>query len=98
VDKESQTTSLIHYITQEYLQKVPGSWFDDPQADIVISYLTCLSFAASADGPRPTNEEFEARLGEYGFLDHTDQYCGSHAHSCQSASIEKQALLLLTDG
>ena len=97
VDEESQTISLVHYTTQEYLRKVLGSWFDDPQADIVRSCLTYLSFTAFADGLCSTDEEFETRLREHGFLDYAARYWGIHAHSCQSASIEKQALLLLAD-
>ena len=97
VDKESHAISLVHYTTQEYLQKVLGSWFDDPQAEIVRSCLTYLSFTAFADGLCSTDEEFETRLREYGLLDYAARYWGSHARSCQSASIEKQAFLLLAD-
>ncbi|KAH7137668.1 hypothetical protein EDB81DRAFT_625409, partial [Dactylonectria macrodidyma] len=44
VDERSQTVSLIHYTTQEYLERTRANWRPDADAAIATSCLTYLLF------------------------------------------------------
>lgn len=44
VDEESKIIRLVHYTTQEYLERTREKWFGDAHRDLAITCLTYLSF------------------------------------------------------
>ncbi|KAJ7235793.1 ankyrin repeat-containing domain protein [Mycena rebaudengoi] len=71
VDKESSVVRLVHYTTQEYLDKIQAKKFSDAQTEITCTLLTFLAF----DGYPESSWESEnlPPLVEY------SQYCLAHA-------------------
>ncbi|KAF2465937.1 purine and uridine phosphorylase [Lindgomyces ingoldianus] len=80
VDEESNIIWLVHYTTQEYLEKTWSSWFPDAQKDIIKAYVTYLSYNVFQTGFCQSDKEFEARLQTNILYDYAARYWGHHAH------------------
>ncbi|KAM5361879.1 hypothetical protein ACJZ2D_012824 [Fusarium nematophilum] len=82
VDERSQTVSLIHYTTQEYLERTRADWRPDADAAIATSCLTYLLFPAfdvefsEVDEDSP-GERADGQL--YPLLDYSKEYGALHA-------------------
>jgi hypothetical protein len=88
VDKESNIIRLVHYTTQEYLERVRESWIPDAQQEIASTCLTYLSFRSFSHGSCPSNVEFKSRLEQYPLLDYAARFWGIHARSVQEQVSE----------
>ncbi|PMD60184.1 ankyrin repeat protein, partial [Hyaloscypha bicolor E] len=62
IDEESGIIRLVHYITQEYFERIQRQWFPDAQINITTMYVTYLSFNEFESGICPNDKEFEQRL------------------------------------
>ncbi|KAJ7038944.1 ankyrin repeat-containing domain protein [Mycena alexandri] len=71
VDKESSVVRLVHYTTQEYLDKIQAKQFPDAQTDITRTLLTFLTFDGYPDSS--WNSGNLPPLADY------SQYCLAHA-------------------
>lgn len=82
VDERSQTVSLIHYTTQEYLERTRANWRPDADAAIATSCLTYLLFPVfdieflEVDEDSP-GERADRQL--YPLLDYSKEYGALHA-------------------
>ncbi|KAJ4318651.1 hypothetical protein N0V84_006739 [Fusarium piperis] len=82
VDKRSQTVSLIHYTTQEYLERTRTNWRPDADAQIATSCLTYLLFPVldveflEMDKDSP-DERADRQL--YPLLDYSKEFGALHA-------------------
>ncbi|KAJ7016332.1 hypothetical protein C8F04DRAFT_1202503 [Mycena alexandri] len=84
VDKESSVVRLVHYTTQEYLDKIQAEKFPDAQTEMTHTLLTFLTL----DGYPDTSWDFEdlPPLAEY------SQYC--IAHAAGQAEVQLREILL----
>lgn len=85
--QEDDTVTFIHYTAHEYFDRRTPSLFEDARIIIAQTCLTYLSFKDLAHGASTSDEDFEARLRQYPFLDYASSYWGIHAHS-QGASSQ----------
>ncbi|RYP44940.1 hypothetical protein DL768_008646 [Monosporascus sp. mg162] len=79
VDEESNIIRLVHYTTQEYLERTQGKWFPNATTEIAIVCATYLSFSAFESGFCLTDEEFKERLRSNPLYDYAATNWGHHA-------------------
>ncbi|KAF2727038.1 hypothetical protein EJ04DRAFT_529760, partial [Polyplosphaeria fusca] len=79
VDEESGVIRLVHFTTQEYLERIRKTWNPGAQLDIASTCLTYLSFDDFKNGSCSTDAELEGRLQQNVFLDYAARYWGLHA-------------------
>lgn len=96
VDQESNIVRLVHYTTQEYLERIRPVYFPDAQRNIYASCITCLSYSVFLDGYSLNDKDFEARLQQDPFLDYAAQYWGFHARDSDQ-EIHNLTLAFLTN-
>ncbi|KAF2686652.1 hypothetical protein K458DRAFT_297429 [Lentithecium fluviatile CBS 122367] len=79
VDEESRVVRLVHYTTQEYLERIRETWNPRAQLEIASTCLTYLSFNDFKYGSCSTDAELEEQLQQNVFLDYAARYWGLHA-------------------
>lgn len=79
VDEESSIVRLVHYTTQEYLERTLIDWYPDAQSKITIACVSYLSFTVFETGFCMTDHEFEERLRSNPFYHYAAQNWGHHA-------------------
>lgn len=97
VDEESQIIRLVHYTTQDYLEKIRGDWNPDAKCDIASVCLTYLSFKPFRSGSCPNDAAFEDRLKQNKFLDYSARYWEQHVAAVQERTSELAMALLQDD-
>lgn len=98
VDPESGIIRLVHYTTQEYLERVGAEWNPDAQLNIARSCLTYLSFDTFKSGGCSTDKKLEERLRQNEFLDYASKHWGEHTVTVQdNLNIREMINSLLTD-
>ncbi|KAN0102723.1 hypothetical protein V8E51_011036 [Hyaloscypha variabilis] len=97
IDKESGIIRLVHYTTQEYLERTRRHWFLDAESEITTVCVTYLSFAIFRSGICPTDKDFKQRLQSNKLYDYASNNWGHHAREalilCQGVIefLQKQA-------
>ncbi|OCK96438.1 uncharacterized protein K441DRAFT_552403, partial [Cenococcum geophilum 1.58] len=95
VDEGSNVIRLVHYTTQEYLERTLTSWCPNAHADITKICVTYLSFDAFTSGFCETDEKFETQLQSYVLYDYAAQNWGHHAREASTqATMELEHLIL----
>ncbi|KAK3371579.1 hypothetical protein B0T24DRAFT_629559 [Lasiosphaeria ovina] len=79
VDEESSVIRLVHYTTQEYLERTQCNWFPEPESDITTTCLTYLLFDAFEDGICHTDSEFDKSLQLNPLYEYAARSWGHHA-------------------
>ena len=79
VDEESGIVHLVHYMTQEYLERTKEYWFSNAETDIANICVTYISFSAFENGICRTDDEFERRLRSNPLYDYVTHNWGHHA-------------------
>lgn len=93
-DPQSGIVRLVHYTTQEFLEKIRDSRFPTAQADITRACLTYLSF----DHPRYYNERYRAILHNVEsrpFLSYAAQHWRDHMRACPETNFSELILQIL---
>ncbi|KAL3459648.1 ankyrin repeat-containing domain protein [Aspergillus heterothallicus] len=95
VDRESSIIRLVHYTTQEYLQRTQQQWF--PNGEVVVSQhcLTYLLFDDFKQGPCTSDRQFEGRLLAHALYDYAARNWGHHARTADTPEVETLSLALL---
>lgn len=88
--QEDDTGTFIHYTAQEYFDRRAASLFEDVRISIAQTCITYLSFDDLAQAASTSDEDFEARLSQYPFLDYASSYWGIHAQSHEASSQIQQ--------
>jgi ankyrin repeat protein len=91
IDKESNIIRLVHYTTQQYLERTWTFWFSDAQTHIANVCVTYLSFNAFEIGICQSDEEFEARLQNNVLYSYAAENWGYHAYA--ASSFERSLVL-----
>ena len=95
VDEESDVIRLVHYTTQEYLERTLTSWCPNAHADITKICVTYLSFDEFTSGFCQTHEKFETQLQSYVLYDYAARNWGYHAREASTqAKMELEHLTL----
>ncbi len=79
VDEESGIIRLVHYTTQEYLERTQKQWFPDAESAITTTCVTYLSFIVFETGFCTTDRQFEERLRLNPLYDYAARNWGHHA-------------------
>lgn len=87
VEEESNAIRLIHYTTQEYLERNQDTWFPDCQNSMGLACVVYLSFDTFRDGRCVNEARFKARLKHNPFYDYAARYWGYHI---SDASLQSQ--------
>ena len=90
--RESDTLGLVHYSTQEYLERRGAEHFPSASQEILRCCLTYLMFDEFNSGPCKTDEEMENRLKDKPFLRYAAKHWGYHA---QGQPEESDEILIL---
>jgi hypothetical protein len=87
VDKESSVVRLVHYTTQEYLDKIQTEKFPDAQTEITRTLLTFLAFDGYPDS--------SWKSGNLPPLVEYSQYCLAHAAGQPEDQLKENLLAFL---
>jgi hypothetical protein len=79
VDEESGIIRLVHYTTQEYLERTQKEWFPKAQSNITETCVTYLSFHVFESGLCRSYKEFEQRMASNKLFDYAAHNWGHHA-------------------
>jgi hypothetical protein len=94
VDEESDVIRLVHYTTQEYIERTWTSWFPNAQKDIIMICVTYLLFDAFDTGFCPKDEDFEIRLRSNPLYEYAAKNWGRHVtHVCATSTEIGQLIL-----
>jgi hypothetical protein len=94
VDQESAVIRLVHYTTQEYLERTGDEWNPCGKLHIAATCLTYLSFSTFRSGCCSSDEKFEARLQQNQFLDYAAKHWGSHVRKVETEVADHACRLL----
>ncbi|CVK84594.1 related to ankyrin [Fusarium proliferatum] len=79
VDGNSGVIRLVHYTTQEYLERTRGQWFPIAESQITMACIRYLSFDVFKGGFCRSKEEYEKRLTCNPFYGYASHNWGHHA-------------------
>lgn len=96
VDEASNVVRLVHYTTQEYLERVRGEWIPNAELEIASACLTYLSFPTFKSGWRDTSEVFEDRIEQHELLPYVAEFWAQHTYTLQE-KLSETALAFLQD-
>ncbi|KAJ7450804.1 ankyrin repeat-containing domain protein [Mycena latifolia] len=88
VNEEDGLVRLIHYTTQDYLDRIHTREFPRASAEITVTCITYLSFVGLAANLHDPTKLFH-------FLDYAVQYCLIHARGSPEISIRNKILTFL---
>ncbi|KAK4993505.1 hypothetical protein LTR50_000435 [Elasticomyces elasticus] len=78
-DKQSNVIRLVHYTTQEYLERTHSTWLPNAISTLALACITYLSFDTFASGPcGDDHKELDNRIMQNPFLDYAVQYWDRH--------------------
>ncbi|KGO40643.1 hypothetical protein PEXP_071470 [Penicillium expansum] len=78
IENESKIIRLVHYTTQEYLERKKDLLFPSAQNDISMLCVTYISFDTFGSGVCESDEAFEERLQSYPFYPYAVYHWGHH--------------------
>ncbi|KAG4293455.1 hypothetical protein FPRO06_00040 [Fusarium proliferatum] len=90
VDDNSGVIRLVHYTTQEYLERTRGQWFPIAESQITMACIRYLSFDVFKGGFCRSKEEYENRLTCNPFYGYASHNWGYHA---LMASMDVQEIM-----
>jgi ankyrin repeat protein len=88
------TIGLVHYTTQEFLERTKPPFLMDPQGDIPATCLTYISFDAFGSGPCVSDSDYEDRLRRYPFYEYAAQKWGYHVKAVEAEYAEGISTIL----
>ena len=98
IDKESNSIRLVHFTTQEYLERNRSVKFFNAQEEIGLTCLKYLSLGAFHTGPCPDNVSLRDRLDRYPLVRYAAQNWGSHVRGAPEDSCQDAILRFLGNG
>lgn len=87
VDEQTQAVSLIHYTTQEYLERTRANWRPDADAEIATTCLTYLLFPVFDVDFLEMDKDSAGEMADrkaYPLLDYSKEYGALHARLATS--------------
>ena len=97
VDEESKIIRLVHYTTQEFLERVRLEWSPNAPQEIASTCLIYLSLESFRCGSCNSDSEFEERARKSIFLDYAARHWAEHVRPIEE-TVSELALAFLRDG
>ena len=94
VDRESGVVRLIHYTTQEYLDRTKDRWFPTAHEDISNACITYLSFSAFSTGFCHSYRDYKQRLESYPLYHYATHNWARHAHISNNSAIQSATTVI----
>ncbi|KAF3216760.1 hypothetical protein TWF106_008161 [Orbilia oligospora] len=94
-NKQNGTPRLIHYTTQEYLQRERMKWFPNADAEISTVCTTYLSFSAFGSGFCSSDSELKLRMQLNPLYDYATRNWGHHARDMPAAANSQAVIKFL---
>ena len=91
IDAQSHVVRLVHYTTQDYLERTSKDWFPKAETYIAKTCITYLSFKTFESGVCQTDEELEERLQLNPLYSYAARNWGHHA---RTALLEIEQMIL----
>ena len=88
IDEESNVIRLVHYTTQEFLERMQKHWFPNAETNITRICVSYLSFHSFECGPCQTYNEFEKRLQSNKLYHYSSCNWGHHAREASNLCLE----------
>lgn len=79
IDEQSNIIRLVHYTTQEYLERFQSTWFPDAQSEMTRACVTYISFDAFQNDICLDDSKYAEQLSLYPLYDYASHYWGVHA-------------------
>ncbi|KAF2732169.1 hypothetical protein EJ04DRAFT_497286, partial [Polyplosphaeria fusca] len=95
---DDRVIRLVHYTTQEYLERIRETWNPSAQVDIASTCLTYLSFNDFKNGSCSTDTKLKERLQQSVFLDYAARYWGPHTLPVEDDVYDLACSFLLHKG
>ena len=84
--KNCSIIRLVHYTTQEYLERVRLEWNPEAQEEVAVACLTYLSFDTFRNGSCSSDKAFEQRLAENPFFDYSAHFWSEYVRPVESST------------
>ncbi|KAK4998542.1 hypothetical protein LTR66_002248 [Elasticomyces elasticus] len=89
-DKQSNVIRLVHYTTQEYLERTHSTWLPNAISTLALACITYLSFDTFASGPCEINGvKTLNRIRQHPFLDYAVRYWDKHIGDAQEGTTNQ---------
>lgn len=98
VEEECSVVRLVHYTTQDFLERYLTTWIPNAQQDLTTTCLTYLSFDAFRNGKCSDQGAMRERLQSNRFLEYAANHWGQHASTAQSKVQQLASTFLLHGG
>jgi hypothetical protein len=96
VDQLDAIVRLIHYTTQDYLDRTQDTHFPTAQTDITLTCITYLSFEVFLNNPFSVNQNKMRKFrATHPLLYYAVEYCLVHARGQPESDISETLLLFL---
>lgn len=79
IDEKSNIIRLVHYTTQEYLERFRSTWFPEAQREMTRVCVTYISFDVFQNDIWLDNSKYAEQLSLYPLYDYASYYWGVHA-------------------
>ncbi|KAF2121350.1 ankyrin repeat domain-containing protein [Lophiotrema nucula] len=96
IDHERNIVRLVHYTTQEYLERVRNNWNTAAQVDFTSTCLTYLSFDTFKRSIYEDQQNY-SWIAKHAFLGYAAQFWRQHAQDVQSEVTDLACSFLLDD-
>lgn len=85
--ENSSVVRLVHYTTQEYLERVRQDWNPTAEEDIAIACLTYVSFSAFKTGSCDSDGALTARVAQNPFLEYSAGHWYKHVKPVEQVQL-----------
>ncbi|KAF7171886.1 hypothetical protein CNMCM6106_006240 [Aspergillus hiratsukae] len=94
LDEQTYTVRLVHYTTQEFLERTWHQWFPNAHRDIASTCITYLSYDVFDSGACTSDEDLSDRLNTYPLYRYSSVNWGDHArHQCVDTTLALKLLM-----
>jgi hypothetical protein len=98
IDSKSNVIRLVHYTTQEYIERIRETQFPEAQAVIAKSCLTCLGFDMFMEGPPPGKSTKSWMSERCLFTSYASLFWAEHVNDMGNRlDVQEVAFSVLTD-
>ncbi|KAK5073265.1 hypothetical protein LTR51_005907 [Lithohypha guttulata] len=95
IDQESRVVRLVHYTTQEYLEKIRTQWLPEGPGRITQSCLSYLSMDIFVHNQCQWHADLATTIRQHKFLEYAGKHWGMHARTVQHTEIRTDVVSFL---
>ncbi|CAH0050248.1 unnamed protein product [Clonostachys solani] len=98
IDKHGENVRLVHYTTQEYLERTRCKCIPEAESEIASMCLTYLAYDAFRDGGYTVGRDIDARIQNYPLLPYLAQNWAIHVLMAEGQMLHLALRFLQCDG